>query len=80
MTHELKIQPQYFEDIISGTKTFEIRKNDRNYQVGDVLTLREFNNGEYTNRFIRKRVAYIHHGDGNFGIEQGYCVMALRNV
>ena len=33
MEHELKIYPQYFEDVISGKKKFEIRKNDRKYDV-----------------------------------------------
>jgi len=36
-THTLKIKQEYFERIISGQKTFEIRKNDRDYQVGDAV-------------------------------------------
>lgn len=35
--HELKIDTQYFEDAKSGKKNFVIRKNDRDYQVGDIL-------------------------------------------
>jgi ASC-1-like (ASCH) protein len=42
MEHELKIYPKYFEDVILGKKTFEIRKNDRKYCVGDVLLLKEW--------------------------------------
>ncbi len=41
MTHELKIQPKYFNAVLMGTKNFEIRKNDRDYHVGDRLWLRE---------------------------------------
>ena len=33
--HNLKIKPQYFKDVVSGIKTFEVRKNDRNFKVGD---------------------------------------------
>ena len=42
MNHELKIWSEYYKDIISKIKRFEIRKNDRNFQVGDQLILREF--------------------------------------
>ena len=40
--HELKCYSQYFQRIVTGQKTFEIRKNDRDFQVGDTLILREF--------------------------------------
>ncbi|EIA7337258.1 DUF3850 domain-containing protein [Listeria monocytogenes] len=50
-THELKILSEYFWDIAEGRKTFEIRKNDRDFQVGDILILREWDDmdtGLYT--------------------------------
>ncbi|WP_331384989.1 DUF3850 domain-containing protein [Bacillus badius] len=42
MKHELKIYPQYFKAVVSGKKSFEIRKNDRDFKVGDTLLLHEF--------------------------------------
>lgn len=39
MHHELKIQDYYLQNIIDGKKTFEIRYNDRDYQVGDTVKL-----------------------------------------
>ncbi len=36
-THELKLDVKYFDEVKGGNKNFEIRKNDRGYQIGDVL-------------------------------------------
>lgn len=61
MTHELKIHPQYFKDVLLNLKKFEIRKNDRNYQEGDVLILNEFNpeTQKYTGNQVKRKVFYI---------------------
>lgn len=42
MIHELKCFPEYFQDVIDGKKTFEIRIHNRPYQVGDLLALNEY--------------------------------------
>lgn len=42
MIHELKCYPEYFEALVSGKKSFEIRKNDRGFQVGDYIALNEY--------------------------------------
>lgn len=55
-THELKLDVKYFEDVKSGKKNFEIRKNDRDFQVGDVLELKAYKN--YKND---KKSHYIRH-------------------
>ncbi|MGX2947003.1 DUF3850 domain-containing protein [Enterococcus alishanensis] len=43
MVHDLKIDPKYFTDLELGSKTFEIRKDDRPYKVNDMLLLQAFN-------------------------------------
>jgi hypothetical protein len=42
MTHELKIWPQYFARVKDGSKTFEVRENDRGFQPGDTVVLKEY--------------------------------------
>ena len=42
MVHALKIYPEYYEAVKSGKKPFEVRKNDRDFKVGDILALNEF--------------------------------------
>ena len=41
-THELKIRPEYFKAVVLGDKMFEIRKNDRDFKVGDIIVLHEW--------------------------------------
>lgn len=46
-THRLKIQEQYADAVLNGTKTFEIRKNDRGYEVGDKIVFDVVTNEGY---------------------------------
>lgn len=55
MNHILEIQDKYFNDIKTGIKTFEIRRNNRNYSIGDDLTLVNLK----TNESIIKTITYI---------------------
>ena len=78
MIHELKILPNYFADVISGKKTFEIRKFDRPFHKGDLLALNEFDaeNKSYTGNSCLVYVDYIL--DDNEYCKQGYVVMAIK--
>ncbi|PKR82359.1 DUF3850 domain-containing protein [Heyndrickxia camelliae] len=62
-THKLKILPKYFEPVSKGLKNFEIRRNDRGYEIGDLLILQEcFIDPEgptYTGRVLEKRIIYM---------------------
>lgn len=59
--HVLKTVPPYFDDIISGAKTFEVRRNDRDFKVGDTLRLREWNadSGLFMGRVLDVHVSYV---------------------
>lgn len=81
MTHELKILPQYYKEIISQRKTFEIRKDDRNFQVGDRLFLREWDGEKYTGRLTRNReITYILRDAEKYGLKEGYCILGIQPV
>ena len=59
--HQLKILPGYFLSVRDGSKTFEIRRNDRKFACGDVLILQEWDDKkeEYTGRFEVRIATYI---------------------
>ncbi len=80
MKHLLKILPEYFEEVVKGTKTFEVRKNDRGFKIGDVLILAEYSISiqSFTGRVIEKKVTHILKG-GSFGINKDFVVMSLQN-
>lgn len=78
--HDLKLFRGYFQDVVDGNKKSEVRFNDRNYEVGDTVTLREgqLENGvfEYTGREVS---AYITHID-SFGVQEGYVNLSIGRV
>ena len=77
-THELKLLPQYFNDVCAGRKNFEIRKNDRDFKVGDNLIFKEWADGKYTGREIHNRqIQYIYSGTGEYGLAEGYCILGI---
>jgi len=80
MTHDLKIFPEYFLEVLTGNKSFEVRKNDRNYKVGDTLHLLEYCpvEKELTGDLCARKISYILKG-GSLGIEKNYVILGLRN-
>lgn len=82
MIHKLKCIQPYFNEVANGVKDFEVRKDDRNYQVGDRLDLYEgpediADNGIFRNH-VHKYIKYKLPG-GSFGIKDGYCVLGLSD-
>ncbi len=77
-THKLKTWPEFYKDVVLGIKTFELRKLDRDYQVGDVLRLEEWNpeTHDYTGRYTEKVITHILKG-ACFGLSKGFGILSL---
>ncbi len=60
-THRLKTVAPFFDDVASGRKTFEIRKNDRGFKEGDTWIADEYRSGYgYTGRAAGPfRITYV---------------------
>lgn len=86
-THELKTDPEVFVASMRGDKTFEIRLNDRDFQEGDLLVLREteytghqMREGKplsYTGRALSRFVTYVLDG---YGLKAGWVILGVRNA
>jgi len=83
--HELKSWPALFEALSAGSKTHELRRNDRDYKVGDVLLLREYNPdaGQYTSRQIRVVVTYITStttpcAASGEALDERFCILSVK--
>jgi hypothetical protein len=77
ITHELKTWHIYFQAIWDGLRLFEYRKNDRDYRVGDILWLREFDisNNKYTGREIKRKVLYVFDDPGF--VQEGWVIISI---
>lgn len=81
MIHQIKIAPCYFREVATGQKTFELRKNDRNYKADDKLILQEYNEvlKRNTSQEIECDVPYVFYG-GGLGLDKDYCILSITNV
>jgi putative uncharacterized protein ORFD in retron EC67 len=79
-THDLKIEKKYFNDVMTEKKKFEVRKDDRGYQVNDVLSLNEYDKDKqiYTGRHISAKVLYIL--DDNTFLKEGYIILSISII
>jgi hypothetical protein len=75
--HYLKTWAQFFPALISKAKQFEIRKDDRGFEVGDLLILEEWDvaSESYTGQKLYKQITYI----TKFQQQSGYVVMGIRD-
>lgn len=77
--HNLKCDPEPFAAVKAGDKTHEVRVNDRNYRVGDVLRLNEYDRGTllFSSDFWEGVVTHVTTG---YGLPHGLVVMSMRPI
>ena len=94
--HLLKSWPEFFEPVLQGHKRFELRRNDRDFQEGDHLVLREYEPGDHpdgaTARYtgcegVTKRICYVMRGIGSVGsiapykgLGTGYAILGIEDA
>ncbi len=80
MIHDLNILPKYFEAVKRGDKTFELRKDDRGFEVGDTVILHEFHihSGIRSGRTFERKISYILRDCAEYGLAKGFCILGLE--
>jgi len=83
--HEVKSWSHFFRAIKEGTKLHDLRKNDRDYNVGDILLLREYDfiTGRYTGECLEAVITYITDSRvpcafSSAVLSEGYCILSLK--
>ena len=78
--HTLKILKKYADEVYKGTKTFEVRKNDRNFKSGDFIRFTVLTNDGA--RAMMHPLSEIKFGimyvlDGFEGLAPGYVAFSI---
>ena len=86
MEHRVKSWPPFFKSSLLGDKPFELRLNDRDYQVGDTLIQEEFDPvlKDYTGRKLApQKITYVlrpEESPPSWGIKKGWCILGLKAI
>ena len=79
--HELKLQKQFVHAVYFGEKQFEIRKNDRDFQVGDVIVFRGIDEDEkWYPSLLDGKMYVITHVLSGWGLLPGYVALGIRQM
>ena len=79
--HKLKVWLKYYTDIDNRNKTFELRKNDRGFEVNDYLFLKPYDNDKQCEVQIGRalaKITYILTDAKEFGLMDGYAILGLK--
>lgn len=79
--HLLKLNINFCDDVLSGKKSFEIRKNDRGFQTGDIIKFIPCDNniGTVSHKIAERKfkITYILNG---WGIKNDYVVLSIKEI
>lgn len=85
MTHKIKIQREYADRIIGEVKKFEVRKNDRDYQVKDILVFQAIDNSRSSfplelDHPINDKAYLIKYVHSGLGMKEDYVVLGIEEI
>ena len=81
--HNLKIKDEYIDQVVKENKTFELRKNDRDYQVGDLIHFVDVDGNEFRQELNVPRlfgISYVLKGCPQYGLSEDYCIISIKKL
>ncbi|ECI1119382.1 DUF3850 domain-containing protein [Salmonella enterica subsp. enterica] len=78
--HAVKIAPKYLDAVVAGQKKAELRKNDRGYKTGDVLSLCEWKHGKYTGREWAAVITHVLPVNEIIADTENWAVLSIRSL
>lgn len=79
--HSLKILDNFYEDVDEEKKTFELRKDDRNYKVDDLINFIVIDKkGNQIKTDIVYQIIYILRNVSEYGLSSDYCILGIRKI
>lgn len=88
--HELKIKHKYLVDVSIGKKTFELRKNDRDYQVDDLIHFIDIKDEDKKisswcfepsiDEDALYKITYVLKDVPEYGLDKDYCILGIKKV
>ena len=78
--HELKIEDEYFIEVLRANKTFELRKNDRDYQVGDLIHFVDIDGNPSYNEKLVFQITSVLQNVQEYGLDKDYCILEIKKL
>lgn len=70
-----KVLSEYFQPVKYREKNFEIRKDEDEIDVGDILVLKEWTGNDYTGKLVKRTVKFVLRNVPEYGLMPGYCII-----
>lgn len=79
--HNLSIGSVYYSEVEYGIKTFELRKNDRDYEVFDLIHFVDTNGQDFkANSNNVYQIVYILRDAEKYGLDKDYCILGIKRL
>lgn len=83
--HVIRAWPIFFKDLENSTKTFEFRKDDRDYEVGNILEIHEYDDytEHYSGKVLSFEIIHLLRNGKTFGLRDfpaGYVIMSIKSI